>query len=231
MSLAALKQRFAKFTKPMPMREFDNYDDYWRARDQVGQLVRRWVVAAEVIPRNASVLDVGSGSGEFVAYLAEQRPDLKIAASDFSPVAVQNAKDRGFEAFELDPETQDIPRHFDVITCFEVIEHLPEAERAMGRFREADPTMVVMSLPNVGFIDNRIRLAVFGRFPVTNCIFHVKEHVRHWTKRDFTDWVEHLGFRVTRVEGQDGGRFLPWKRYPALWSSGLIYILETKDDQ
>ena len=155
----------------------------------------------------------------------------KIAASDFSPVAVRTRRTRGFEAFELNPENQDIPRHFDANrTRFEVIEHLPEAERAMGRFREADPSMVVMSFPNVGFIDNRIRLAVFGRFPNTNCIFHVKEHVRHWTKRDFTEWAGVLGFRVTRVEGQDGGRFVPWKRFPAMWSSGLIYVLEPTGD-
>jgi len=209
------------------MREFSDYDAYWAERGDLRWVFERWRIAAEVIPDGASVLDVGCGTGEFIAYLREQRPHVDATGCDLSARAVQMTVERGVDAFVADLAMEDLDGKYDYVTCFEVLEHIPDAETALERLKAVARHQIIASVPNAGYLDNRLRLALFGRFPITNCIFHIKEHVRHWTKRDFVEWVGHFGLRVVRVAPQYPGiRFLPWRRYPGLLSAGLVYVLE-----
>jgi hypothetical protein len=75
--------------------------------------------------------------------------------------------------------------------------------------RDATGQRLITSLPNFGYLHPRIRHAVFGRFPNTSLTFRVKEHIRHWGVTDFI-----------------GGRYVPWRQYPALFSPQLVYVLE-----
>lgn len=227
--LDGLRKRVVGWGRPAPMRDFADYDEYWKDRVTVGGIMLRWKLATEVLPDGASLLDVGCGSGEFLRYLKTQRPTIQSTGCDFSQESVSLTKAAGFEAFRLDLATDEIEGTFDYVTCFEVLEHIPEAEAAFEKLARACRRQLIVSVPNVGYIDSRIRLALFGRFPVTNCIYHVKEHVRHWTERDFREWVDHMGWRVDQVAAQyAGGRFLPVDRYPGLLSPGLTYVLSRK---
>lgn len=227
-----LRALFAAFTAPLPMRDFADYDAYWEERGDLNTGMRRWELAAGMIPDGATVLDVGCGSGEFLTFLRNKRPHIQATGADFSPVAVRHTRDRGFDAYELDLSIQDIPDKYDYITCFEVLEHIPEAEVAAARLAAAARYQILLSMPNVGSVFCRVRLGVFGRFPNTNCIFHVKEHVRHWTVTDFREWAPHCGLRVVRVEGQYGLPELQlWRRLPGLFATGLFYVLEPATEE
>jgi methionine biosynthesis protein MetW len=206
------------------MRDFSDYDGYWLNRGDE-TVIPRWKVAAERIPDGATVLDVGCGTGGFLSHLREVRPRCRTRGIDISPRAVAAAVEAGHDALVADLVVDDLPGVYDVITCFETIEHIPEAEVVLEKIRDACDGLIIMSLPNFGFIDHRIRLALFGRFPDTNIKFHAKEHVRHWTVRDFKDWTRQYGLEVVSVEGQYGSRKLPWRRFPGLFSRQLIYTL------
>jgi methionine biosynthesis protein MetW len=225
-SRTGVARRVARLTGPAPLNDFPDYDAYWVERGGLGEVIERWRIAVELIPDGASVLDVGCGSAEFLNYLRTERPNVKATGIDISQVAVQRARDSGFEAYQLDLTREDIRGTFDYVTAFEVIEHIPNAEAALARIKAAARRQVIMSLPNVGSIENRLRLGLFGRFPVTNCIFHMNEHVRFWTVRDFREWAERYGMRVVRVYGQGGITFLPWRRFPGLLSEAVVYLLE-----
>ena len=224
--LKAYRDRLRLLTSPAPMNEFSDYDAYWTERQDLNVIQERWRIASEVIREGATVLDVGCGSGEFLSFLQRTRPDLKASGADYSPVSVEMTKERGFDAFQLDLANDTIPSQYDYVTCFETIEHIPDAERAIVNLRDAFREQLIVSIPNVGAIDYRIRLGLFGRFPVTSCVFHIKEHVRFWTFKDFHEWVAHFGLRVVKAQGHIGGALLPWRRRPALWSAGVVYILE-----
>ena len=56
--------------------------------------------------------------------------------------------------------------------------------------------------------------------------WHVKEHIRHWTARDFEEWVSNFGLRVVEIQGQWGFRPLPYRRFPKLFAPQVVYVLE-----
>jgi methionine biosynthesis protein MetW len=215
-----------RYTDPLPLADFEDYDNYWVERGGEPIIHPRWVIALRFIPDGSSVLDVGCGEGGFMTYLKTEKPTCRVSGTDISPAAVQRAHEAGHDAFQADLTAVALADQYDVITCFETIEHIADAESVLIRMRDACRGKLIMSLPNIGFIDHRIRLAMFGRFPNTNLKFHVKEHIRHWTVADFTHWVGRYGLRVRSVHGQYGSRKVPWRRYPGLFARQLVYILE-----
>lgn len=223
-SFAGLRMRLAELNAPAPMREFSDYDEYWQRRGELNMVHERWKVAAEWIEDGATVLDVGCGSGEFLRHLQTRRPNVRARGIDLSTRAAEMAQANGFDAGVVNVANEDIPDTYDYITCFEVLEHIPDAEAAILRLKKAVRRAIIISIPNVGYIGSRIRLGVFGRFPVTNCVYHISEHVRHWTPKDFSEWVGHHGLTVERQSGQYGVPGL-WTRRPALFAAGMVYFL------
>lgn len=207
------------------MADFDDFDEYWERRGPLGYVYPRWQIAVSAIPDGARVLDLGCGSGGFLEYLRSERPNVVGVGADSSAQARAMTEEAGFETLDLDAMSDEIPEGFDYITAFEVLEHLPDAEGAIGRWTAAAGEMVILSVPNVGHIGNRIRLMFFGRFPLTNCVYHIKEHLRHWTPKDFREWTRRLGIRVLRAEGQYGLTYL-WRRFPTLFAFGMVYFVD-----
>lgn len=218
--------RMRNLWAPPPMRDFDDYDDYWDQRGAIGTVFQRWVKTADELPEEGTVLDFGCGSGEFLTYLRQRRPRLVLYGADYSAKSVEMTQNAGFEAHVVNILERELDGRYDYITCFEVLEHIPDAEVVMQRLRTACAHRMFVSIPNVGFIGCRIRLALFGRFPTTRCVMHIKEHLRFWTVRDFREWARHCGLRVVRVYGVNGVKPLPWRRWPSLFASGALYALE-----
>ena len=215
-----------RYTEPLPLNDFDDYDNYWVERGGEPIIHPRWKIAVEFIPDGAKVLDVGCGQGGFLDYLRERRPGCTISGTDISAAGAATARSKGHHAFQADLTVEKLPERYDVITCFETIEHIADAESVLVNMRDACAGQLIMSLPNIGFIDHRIRLGVFGRFPNTNLKFHAREHIRHWTVPDFVNWAGRYGLTVKSVHGQYGSRKVPWKRYPSLFARQLVYVLE-----
>ena len=96
-----------------------------------------------------SVLDIGSGLGEFVNLFSGANPSVKIASVDVKDYALwfdrSGRVERIYKSiFELG---EDEVR--DVVTCFEVIEHLPpeRVEEAVGILRSLAKRKLFVSVP------------------------------------------------------------------------------------
>jgi 2-polyprenyl-3-methyl-5-hydroxy-6-metoxy-1,4-benzoquinol methylase len=225
--LPAARRWLARLTGPAPMRDFEDYDGYWAQRGREERVLRRWVLAASWLPDTGTLLDVGCGGGDFLKYLRTVRPGITARGVDLSAEAVSRTRAAGFEAEVLDPARQDLPGGpYDFVTCFEVLEHIADAEAALRKLKAAFTQQLIVSVPNIGHFSCRLRLAVFGRFPLTRVVLHVKEHVRHWTPKDFRDWTDHEGLRLVKAVGDWGTPLTPWRVMPSLFCAGMVYVLE-----
>jgi 2-polyprenyl-3-methyl-5-hydroxy-6-metoxy-1,4-benzoquinol methylase len=83
----------------------------------------------------ASLMDMGCGSGAGLEYMAQTRPHYLLYGYDFSETALKKSADRcpkaSYTLFDL--LIQELDRMFDYICLFEVLEHLEEPELAINK--------------------------------------------------------------------------------------------------
>lgn len=234
--LRAMKRLHWRLAGPAPLNPYPDYDEYWERRKADGRapkLLSRYTKIAQLLPGKASVLDIGCGDGAFGSHLASVRPDCRYFGVDISRVSVSQARARGLDCAVLDPDKplrEQVDRDVNCVVLMEVLEHVHDAEALLQSALDLRPRVAYVTIPNVGCIVHRIRLAVFGRFPVTTIIYHMKEHIRFWTYRDFQQWVATFGLRIHGFYGQTGvgsrfGDYLAL-RAPKLFATQVIYELE-----
>lgn len=107
-----------------------------------------WVKAR--LAREAAVLDVGCGGGEFLAGISSAA--ARAVGVEWSPTAVARARDRG-----LDVREGDLPGYaaefegaFDAVCAFHVLEHLSEPAGFLGLLRRClrPGGSLYLSVPN-----------------------------------------------------------------------------------
>lgn len=114
----------------------------------------------------------------------------------------------------------------------EVIEHIVDAEDLMHQVMEMNPSRIFITIPNVGCIKHRLRLMFGGRFPITSIFYHMKEHVRFWTVKDFKQWSKAMGLHIISIHGQfdQGDKLVKFvvKKWPTLFADRVVYELTKK---
>lgn len=235
MKIPIVSRVYEVLTRPAPLTEFDEYDDYWSSREQDGRTVKildRYITIAAGIPENAKVLDIGCGDGSFLNYLKKERPDCDSVGLDLSAKAVEMTLSKGCKALKLSANKtllEQVGGDWDVVVMMEIIEHIPNAEKLVREVVELKPKAVFITVPNVGYILHRMRLALAGRFPVTCIFYHMREHLRFWTVKDFVEWAPSVSLKVDSYHAQfDGaGKLVAFfvRTFPALLSNRLVYRL------
>lgn len=109
-------------------------DEHWwfvARRKIIGRLIARWV------PAGSTIVDVGCGTGGF---LADLQVRYRIRGIDPSPLALDACRARGlasvFEGTATDASTWG-PRPVDGVTLLDVIEHLDDDAAALRAARAA----------------------------------------------------------------------------------------------
>ncbi len=224
----------AKINAPAPYDEFGDYDAYWKLRsDKAGRVLHRYEVIAERLSKGSRVLDIGCGDGDFILYLSKVRPDVEAIGVDVSEVAVERGVSRGVDCRVIDPAeplSSQVEGEFDYIVLMEVLEHIVNAEEVVRQAMTLEPDRIFITIPNMGYFMHRLRLMFGGRTPTTFILYHMKEHVRFWTVKDFLQWADVMGLDVCDYLGQmrslrrGMGGLVRW--WPSLFATQMIYELK-----
>ncbi len=100
---------------------------------QAFQFHRALEAAMRICPNGDSLLDAGCGSGKFLQFAARFRSWRRLVGIDVSPHLTRMCKEKGFDAVTGD--IHEMPfgvRSFDVVTMWDVIEHLASPYRALS---------------------------------------------------------------------------------------------------
>lgn len=115
--------------------------------------IHRCLAAWSVFPRNpgASLLDAGCGNGFFCHWLAQRCRMGSVTGVDVSTPRVEIARQRypGFTFVEGD--LQQLPfadSQFDVVTCIEVLEHMPDPAAVLRELVRVARRHVVVTVPD-----------------------------------------------------------------------------------
>jgi methionine biosynthesis protein MetW len=212
--------RYAFFQKA-PLREFEGYDQYWVLRQHegtTGTVYPRFSKAGQFIGTDETVLDYGCGSGAFLKFLSGQGYQ-NITGSDISLAAEFPKEIRFLGEDELNKAGQ-----FDVVTMLQVAEHVQDAEALIQRLLKIGRKLII-SIPNSGFWQHRLRF-LFGRVPITDVVFHMKEHVRFWTVKDFVDLCRERNWVVLKVVPTVPGKSALAQWLPSLFARQVMFVLK-----
>jgi SAM-dependent methyltransferase len=157
---------------------------------QRGQLVHaehlaRYRFAAQLAP-GRRVLDVACGEGYGTALLAAAGAE-SVVGVDIDEATVEHARRRhGIDARAADVRSLPFDEgSFDLIACFETIEHVEDPERALAELERvrAPGGLLVISTPNAGqyLVENEFHVREFehaefvellqARFPAVRLLF------------------------------------------------------------
>lgn len=210
------------FATPAQRLDRLDYDDYWDNRS-LDDIHPRFPLIAKLVPHGSRVMDIGSGDGSLLLFLARER-NATGHGVDISRHAVEHARRRGVscDVADITHESFHVPAAFDVVIVSEVLEHIADPEAVLIRLRRDGIRRLIITVPNTGYVEHRLRLLV-GRFPV-QWLLHPGEHLRFWTISDFHATASATGFTVHRVVPALG--WFPLARFwPALFASQVVYEL------
>ena len=109
-------------------------------------------------PSARQVLDAGCGRGELVRELRRAYPRATLCASDVSPASVRETQrlEPSLEVLQmdlgearLDPRFEALLGRFELITCSEVVEHIPNDQQAVAHLASllAPSGVLVLTVP------------------------------------------------------------------------------------
>lgn len=168
------------------------YDEgYFRSLSEVLPLrqIRQKVRLIRTLKARGALLEIGCGEGFL---LREMQKHYNAVGVDVSPHAVAVARRHAPEAslYVLDVE-KTLPRgRYDVIIAFDVLEHLREPQKVLGRIKKRLKRhgVLVVSVPN--------NHGTFGTL-CTKCFNLLdRTHVSTFRRRVWIELFESLGFDV-----------------------------------
>lgn len=205
-------------------------------------LLRTWHIKKELKKwaaenPEATVLDAGSGFGQYVYYMGRKHPSWKIKAVDVKAEQIDDCNNFfqkiGFDNvhFEVGDLTKlNFEQQFDLVICVDVMEHIEEDELALKNYFKAlkPGGMLLISTPS----DQGGSDVHSHEHEEAGVQGFIDEHVRDgYGITDLSDKFDRAGFQRNQIRYQYGkpGK-LSWRlsmKYPILMlnTSRLFFIL------
>ena len=178
---------------------------------------RDYAIIEEMVAEGTSVLDLGCGEGDLLAWLVE-RKGVKARGVEISPDKVRKCVAHGLSVYQGDIDTglADYPDH-----CFDYVvlsQTLQETHRPMNVLRQMVRVgrRVIVAFPNFGHWSVRASLAWTGRAPKTRHLPHEwydTPNIHFVTILDFEEAVQQQGLHIEQ------SYFLRRDRRIRLWPS------------
>lgn len=141
---------------------------------------------------DGALLDVGCAFGRFLEVAA---PHYTCEGLDVSRYALSHARRRVPDVPLYQAAIQDfvVDRRYDIITCFDVLEHVPELEQALSRLRAllAPEGVLVAAVP---VYDTPMGWAV-------GMIDRDPTHLHRWSRDAWMNRLQTAGYSVRTMKG------------------------------
>jgi 2-polyprenyl-3-methyl-5-hydroxy-6-metoxy-1,4-benzoquinol methylase len=140
------------------------------------------------------LLEVGSAYGTFCECIKEENYFKKVIALEPTPKLAQTCTKKGIEAYNCTVEDFEYPsQQIDVVTCFEVIEHLFNPKLFLMKIYDLlkEKGLVILTCPNGQGLYNR----VFRKFSTE--VNH--EHLNYFNPESIKKLAASCGFKLVEI--------------------------------
>jgi len=146
----AIRHHVLEFTSDEEAQQIE--DNLWWLLGRK-DIIRRYLYEANSIKQVSKIMDVGCGSGGVFDVLAEFG---EVFGAEPSEILARRARARGIAStvFEEDASKLEMTRQVDVITMFDVLEHIEDDTEFLKNLRHAasENHLVLMSVPACQFL-------------------------------------------------------------------------------
>ena len=193
----------------------------------------RWVKIIRTHKPNGKLLDVGCGAGWFLSYAEKHYDTYGVDASEY---AIEEAKAKTHNTKLSVGDAQRlyyVYKSFDVVTCFDLLEHLSNPYLAIAEFHRVlkDNGVLVVRVPNTESVGSKLKGDDwFGARDET--------HVSLFGNKTWIKMIKHIGFTIETIF-YDGLWDTPYyKRIPKIlqditikYPSLVLFMLGVKFSQ
>lgn len=187
------------------------YDQYGR-NDYLSpitvQRYRDLLTEFESFRQNNKLLDIGCGNGFFLDEALKS--GWKACGTEYADKAIKINEDKGIKMFRGDLSSIDFgDLKFDVITSFEVLEHLPDPashlKKLTGLLRKGG--LLYLTTPNFDSLNRRLLKNKWN-------VISYPEHLCYFNKKSLNHLMEKSGMKKQKlsVEGISPGRWIKSRR-------------------
>jgi 2-polyprenyl-3-methyl-5-hydroxy-6-metoxy-1,4-benzoquinol methylase len=183
---------YTELGKSMPF-EAPPDDSMQRRRSRM-----RFASALDNLPdRLNTALDVGGGDGYFGQLLMQKRPGVKTVCFDLSRSRMEAGAEREGDVEFRAGDIYELPFDdgaFELVTAFEVVEHLLHPQKALDEIARVCSRRIVISVPNNEELTDLLCPHCLKRFPQSG-------HLQRFDEKRLTEMVQAAGLKVigTRV--------------------------------
>lgn len=163
------------------------------------------IIGSEIIEgKPFRILDAGCGEGFIDHLLIDIFRNVQITGLEFTEEAIIIAKETNPSVKYIQGDICKMPFEagsFDYVICTEVLEHLPEPEKALKELMRVSTGRMLITVPHEPWfcIGNLLVLKNVTR--LGNPI----DHINHWTKTSFSKFLN-----TTQVRGWTMKQSFPW---------------------
>lgn len=157
---------------------------------------------ASLIPQHVKLLDIGSGNGELLEYLHRLK-HVDARGIELTQEGVSQCISRGVLCVQGDAD-KDLPFYpdncFDYVVSCNTLQACENPKIVLTEMLRI-ARHVVVSLPNFGYIRNRLYLLTKGKMPVTESLsyeWYETPNIHFCTAKDFIQMCESVNAIVER---------------------------------
>ncbi|MBI3664947.1 MAG: methionine biosynthesis protein MetW [Acidobacteria bacterium] len=198
----------------------------------IRQLLGRtdYALISELVEPGSSVLDLGCGDGELLAWLAENK-QVTARGVEISPARVQRSIAQGLSVYQgdIDAGLADYPDQcFDFVILSQTLQEARHPLRVLREMLRVGRRAIV-AFPNFGHWTMRVSMLLTGRAPKTRLFpheWHSSPNIHFLTIQDFEDLAAAEDFIVERRMYLRGDRRL--RLLPNLLAEVAVYMVRKK---
>ncbi len=176
----------------------------------------------------SKVLDVGSGNGDLLARLAEDR-NISGEGIELEEELVIYSIQRGLPIIQWDIErglAQYAGDSFDYAILSQTLQTVKNPDKVLKELLRI-AKKVIVSFPNFGYWQIRVNLFFKGRAPVTRQLpfqWHNSPNIHCLSLKDFDRFCEDLGIKIEKRIPLAKSSLVPVKFAPNLFADQAIYL-------